>query len=123
MVILATLGSNRFTHGFMMEMLQLKMLNSQKNFLRDKIQKLNNSIEAQKRHEVFKVRNELLPSVILPPLRRERKARTWPVRLGASGRPRANRSITGLCRGFAWRASSLLKGAEPLGTPGTKVCD
>lgn len=39
-----------------MEMLQLKMLNSQKRNLKDRIQKLKDSIETQKRHEMYKVR-------------------------------------------------------------------
>lgn len=43
----------RFTHGFMMEMLQLKMLNSQKSFLKDRIQKLKDSIDAQRRQKDF----------------------------------------------------------------------
>ena len=47
---------NRFTHGFMTEMLQLKMLNNQKSFLRDRIRKLKDSLETQKRHEIFMVR-------------------------------------------------------------------
>lgn len=40
----------------MMEMLQLKMLNNQKSFLRDRIRKLKDSLETQKRHETFMVR-------------------------------------------------------------------
>lgn len=45
----------RFTHGFMMEMLQLKMLKSQTNLLKTSIQKLKDRLETQKRHEQFKV--------------------------------------------------------------------
>ncbi|CAN0524100.1 unnamed protein product, partial [Ectocarpus sp. 12 AP-2014] len=43
-----------FTHGFMMEMLQLKMLKSQTNLLKTSIQKLKDRLETQKRHEQFK---------------------------------------------------------------------
>lgn len=50
-----TMLFTRFTHGFMMGMLQLKMLKSQKSFLKDRIQKLKDSLETQKRHEGFKV--------------------------------------------------------------------
>lgn len=54
----------RFTHGFMMEMLQLKMLKSQTNLLKTSIQKLKDRLDTQKRHEQFKV--DLSP--FLPPL-------------------------------------------------------
>ncbi|CAN0193607.1 unnamed protein product, partial [Ectocarpus fasciculatus] len=43
-----------FTHGFMMEMLQLKMLKSQTSLLKTSIQKLKDRLETQKRHAQFK---------------------------------------------------------------------
>eukprot|EP00752_Nemacystus_decipiens_P003083 g2855.t2 len=43
-----------FTHGFMMEMLQLKMLKSQTSLLKGSIQKLKDRLETQKRHKEFK---------------------------------------------------------------------
>eukprot|EP00903_Cladosiphon_okamuranus_P016576 g15291.t1 len=44
----------KFTHGFMMEMLQLKMLKSQTNLLKGSIEKLKERLETQKRHKMFR---------------------------------------------------------------------
>lgn len=54
-LLLIFFASGRFTQGFMMEMLQLKMLKSQKSFLRERIKQLRASIDAQARHETYQV--------------------------------------------------------------------